>query len=57
VNYGGGFTSGCDSCNSGAPFGINVPDGEYLGGIETSDSGWGNTPTDAGNATDPSPAN
>lgn len=57
VNYGGGFATGCDSCSNGAPFGINVPDGEYLGGIETSDSGWGNTPTDAGTATDPSPAN
>jgi hypothetical protein len=52
--YAGDAAYGGD-CGCNAPFGINVAPGEYLGEVETNDSGWGTTqePTDATN--DPSP--
>ncbi len=52
-----GEQGGCSSCN-GSPYGIEVPAGEYLGGIEErNDSGWKQeVPTEAENiGSDPEP--
>ena len=58
-SYGGdcgcsGYGGDC-GCHGDVPFGIDVQDGEYFGGIESNDSGWETTPTEAGEEIDPGP--